>query len=271
MKRFLTLLWLLPLFSAVSKAGGSTFPSPTLSAAKSEVVCSDNEWRRYLPPGLRKEGAPLHRINMNGVILYLLGSSHVSRNSCEDVKLLIKHVRPDALFVELCSQRAGLLLRNNPLMPSAESEKQLKLDGKEEELKMTPMSSRGSVLFAKIQSDYARKMNVTIGGEFHEAFECALSQQRQFCNYQQSCSPWEMSLAVHPRGNRPCAVVLGDRPVRITLLRAWDSLRFTGKVKLMVALIWSLVRQPSEKELREWMESILNDRSGKNDLITKAM
>lgn len=80
-----------------------------------------------------------------------------------------------------------------------------------------------------------------------------------------------MSLAVHPRGNRPCAVVLGDRPVRITLLRAWDSLRFTGKVKLMVALIWSLVRQPSEKELREWMESILNDRSGKNDLITKAM
>jgi len=39
----------------------------------------------------------------------------------------------------------------------------------------------------------------------------------------------------------------------------------------MLALLWSSIKQPSEKELREWMESILNDRSGNNDLITKSM
>lgn len=55
-----------------------------------------DDWRRSLPPGLRNEkGAPLHRIEMNnGVILYLLGSSHVSRTSCDDAKLLMQHVRP---------------------------------------------------------------------------------------------------------------------------------------------------------------------------------
>ncbi|KAL7532067.1 hypothetical protein ACHAXR_005335, partial [Thalassiosira sp. AJA248-18] len=133
-------------------------------------------------------------------------------------------------------------------------------------------------------SDYAKKLNVTIGGEFKESFEAALSQQRQFWKSQHS-SPFGMydpylekhpstqdsGSFSHPRGNRPCAIILGDRPVRITLLRAWESLRLFGKVKLMICLLWSSIRQPSEKELREWMESILNDRSGKNDLITKAM
>jgi pheromone shutdown protein TraB len=39
----------------------------------------------------------------------------------------------------------------------------------------------------------------------------------------------------------------------------------------VLALLWSSIKQPSEKELREWMESVLNDRSGKSDLMKKAM
>ncbi len=56
----------------------------------------DEDWRRSLPPGLRNEKvAPLHRVLMDvGVVLYLLGSSHVSRESCDDAKLLMEHVRP---------------------------------------------------------------------------------------------------------------------------------------------------------------------------------
>jgi pheromone shutdown protein TraB len=142
------------------------------------------------------------------------------------------------------------------------------------------------MLYANLQADYAKKLNVTVGGEFRDAFQSALNQQHRFWEIQRLVGFFDPRLQIsllpsirqhlstsasHPRGNRPCAIILGDRPVQITLRRAWESLRLLGKLKLMIALLWSSIRQPSEKEIREWMESILNDRSGKNDLITQAI
>lgn len=230
-----------------------------------------------LPAKLRDtQGAPLHRITIQpqrwstscsgNVTVYLLGTSHVSRTSCEDAQLLMDHVRPDCLFVELCSQRVGLLLPPHQTTTTTSSEE---TNSVQQQHGMSPISQKSAILFAKIQSDYASKLNVTIGGEFKAAFQSALRQQREFWNSRQSSN--YVNSKVHPRANRPCAIVLGDRPVRITLLRAWESLRIFGKMKLVLALLWSSIRQPSEKELREWMESVLNDRTGKSDLMKKAM
>jgi len=170
------------------------------------------------------------------------------------------------LFVELCSQRVGLLL-DPPV--SSESDEQAKTQKEIESSSQKSWGGSPGILYAKIQEEYAKKMNVTIGGEFRAAFQSALDQQCQFWGQPLGMhGPYSM---VHPRENRPCSIILGDRPVAITLRRAWESLRLFGKIKLMLALLWSSIRQPSENEIREWMESILNDRSGKNDLITKAM
>ena len=136
------------------------------------------------------------------------------------------------------------------------------------------LSHRVSLLYANIQADYAKKLNVTVGGEFQNAFQSALNQQHRFWESQRQVGVIDPRLEIstsHPRGNRLCAIILGDRPVQVTLRRAWESLRLLGKLKLMIALLWSSIRQPSEKEIRDWMESILNDRSGKSDLITQAM
>ncbi|KAL7551607.1 hypothetical protein ACHAWF_014803 [Thalassiosira exigua] len=272
--------------SSSSKSPGPLRPREGVdppAGGRADVLDGDDgyePWRRSLPPGLCEgRGAPLHRVDLGeGVVLYLLGSSHVSRASCEDAKLLVNHVRPDVLFVELCSQRVGLMM-DPPARSEPESKQRTKQDGGHPD--MSPLTRKGSLMYANIQSDYAKKLNVTIGGEFREAFQSALSQQRQFWESER-VRPWgehdsylerraDSDSASHPRGNRPCAIILGDRPVRITMLRAWESLRLIGKVKLILGLIWSSIWQPSEKQLREWMESILNDRTGKNDLITKAM
>ena len=233
---------------------------------------SEEDWRESLPTKLRdKKGAPLHRLVARSkagnetVTIYLLGTSHVSRNSCLDAELLMEYVRPDCLFVELCSQRVGLML------PQPES---IHDDGDQtrNQIRMSSMSQRSANMFAKIQNDYASKLNVTIGGEFKTAFRSALRQQREFWDSRQQYQIRAHNDIGHPRANRPCAIVLGDRPVRITLMRAWESLRFFGKIKLVFALLWSsTIKQPSEKELLEWMESILNDRTGNNDLMKKAM
>lgn len=135
---------------------------------------------------------------------------------------------------------------------------------------MTATSQKMSSIFTKIQADYAKKLNVTIGGEFRSAFQSALTQQKHFM--QQEHLHRHSLIPIHNQpSSHPCAIILGDRPVRITLSRAWESLHFFGKCKLVLCLLWSSIRQPSEKELKEWMESILNDRTGKNDLMTKAM
>ena len=228
--------------------------APTIIAEK-EV----EEWRRDLPPELRsKNGAPLHRIEINGCLVYLLGSAHVSKASCDDVRLLMEHVRPDVLFVELCSHRVGLMI-SPPITTTTTTHEQHRPKQKHS------ISTKGSMMFAKIQEEYAKKLNVTIGGEFKEAFTCALAQQRQYWEEQQSQS----SSTQHTCSG--CAIILGDRPMKITIVRAWESLRLVGKMKLICALVYSSIKQPSQKELQEWLESILNDRTGKNDLLTKAM
>lgn len=137
---------------------------------------------------------------------------------------------------------------------------------------MTPTSQKISSLFTKIQGDYAKKLNVTIGGEFRSAFQSALRQQQQYWHQEYSYrNVAQGPIHQHHICIHPCAIVLGDRPVGITLSRCWESLSFFGKIKLVICLLWSSIRQPSEKELKEWMESILNDRTGQNDLLTKAM
>jgi pheromone shutdown protein TraB len=259
------------------------------SLSSSAVVQTNIEegWRQSLPAKLRdKQGAPLHRVVIQPqawsksctgnvtVTVYLLGTSHVSRTSCQDAELLMDHVRPDCLFVELCSQRVGLLLPPHETTPEGGDETQTHKK-QQQQHGMSPISHKSAIMFAKIQNDYASKLNVTIGGEFKAAFQSALRQQREFWNSQQNYHnmiPHSVNNGMgHPRANRSCAIVLGDRPVRITLLRAWESLRLFGKMKLVLALLWSSIIQPSEKELREWMESVLNDRTGKSDLMKKAM
>lgn len=42
--------------------------------------------------------------------MYVLGMSHVSKRSVEDIKQLIQHVKPEVAVIELCRDRVGLLV-----------------------------------------------------------------------------------------------------------------------------------------------------------------
>lgn len=48
-----------------------------------------------------------------GMQIFLVGTAHVSRNSAEEVRELIKVVRPSTIMVELCQKRADKL-RSSP-------------------------------------------------------------------------------------------------------------------------------------------------------------
>ena len=277
---------------------------PEVEHSKLLSVQNDETWRSQLPPRLQQRRGALHRFLLptghkrmvNSFVeeivceVYILGTAHVSKDSCEDVKLLMEHVKPDVLFVELCNQRIAILddsvelephgdMTDNANTTIAESGKDVSVsklckDVMEHNPGMSKAAALSSALLTKIQGDYASKLGVTIGGEFKAAFRLANEQQKQF-NAMVSAleqTPYGIEyekMLEQVRASNGCVTVLGDRPVRLTLVRAWEALSFFGKIKLIIGLIWSSLKQPNVEELKEWIESIINDPS--NDILTKSI
>jgi pheromone shutdown protein TraB len=205
----------------------------------------------------------------------------------------MESVKPDMLFMELCSSRTGILEDTSDELEQIiqEQHKDTSRKGKKpgigymvkEIIERNPDMSRSAalstVLLNNIQGDYASKLGVTIGGEFKEAFKMGQRQQREYERWQNDLR-WEQTFGASSRGQmatasqtetnlKPCVIILGDRPVRLTLLRAWESLSMIGKIKLIFGLLISSLRKPSADELKQWMESIMNDPN--NDLLTKSI
>lgn len=63
------------------------------------------------------------------------------------------------------------------------------------------------------------------------------------------------------------SVVLGDRPVEVTLKRMWMGLTMFEKFRLVLQLLFSGINMPSAPELRALMENMRK----KTDLITEAV
>jgi len=264
-------------------------------------------WKEQLPFPLNNKTKTLQRILIPGdgypkgkddsgtgsdVEVFLLGTAHVSKDSSRDVRQLLESVEPDAIFLELCHQRLNLLeardyedsdaheQQQEPDKDDASNEssnatvgfwnrcrglfrrRQNSLTKKEKgsdekRIDTRSFSSIASSLLSNMQGDYADSLGVELGGEFRAAYQY-----------------WKK---VVPRGtssfrkvNRVSNVymILGDRPVTLTLTRAWESLRVWGKMKLMVGLLLSSLRKPNPEELREWMEKILY---GDTDLMSESV
>jgi pheromone shutdown protein TraB len=283
------------LYHHVPRGGSTTeAAAPVTPEVQSNVTFSgEDEWRNEFPEQLRKREGSLYRFLIPTGFpaadgqsdhlceVYILGTAHVSKDSCDDVKTLMKHVKPDVLFIELCNQRIAILENGSETLDEVVDCKKEKSVGEmTKELMqhnpgMNKAAALSSVLLTKIQSDYATKLNVTIGGEFKEAYQMAKSQHLEMINLvktiqlQQSQGILNDDLIQKARMCNGCSIVLGDRPVRLTLLRAWEALSPFGKIKLIFALVWSSFFQPSEEELKEWIDSVMNDPT--NDILSKSI
>ena len=233
------------------------------------ICYSDNGfWRLDLPIQLRNR-QHFKRIELGNSEVFLLGTSHVSTDSCDDVRALMHYLKPDVLFVELCPQRIPILFQDEEEASKSEESAQQPSTAEVENagffqtmktLQENGMSRTGAlstILLTKVQGDYAGKLGVRVGQEFKEAYECAL--MLNMLNQKETNSNKNNGVC--------CRVVLGDRPVRLTLVRAWESLKVFGKMKLVLYLLWSSLKQPSEEELRKWMEDIMKD----GDLLTASI
>jgi hypothetical protein len=99
------------LTGIVCVSGSYPTGSVPFSLSSATSIEDGEEWRKCLPEKLSdRKGAPLHKIIIEStsnprkrVTVYLLGTSHVSRTSCEDAKLLMEYARPGRSMYFLAS------------------------------------------------------------------------------------------------------------------------------------------------------------------------
>ncbi len=147
----------------------------------------------------------IHRLHHEGKELVLVGTAHVSRESVELVEAVIAAEAPDAVCVELCKSRYEAIKQR---------EKWQEMD-----IVKVIREKRTSVLLfqlllASFQKKIAEKLGITPGEEMIRAVAKAEEQGAE--------------------------VVLADREIRITLLRAWRKMGFWTKIRVLPEMIVSL-------------------------------
>ncbi len=147
----------------------------------------------------------VHTLRYGDKDIILIGTAHVSRESVDLVDTVIREEKPDTVCVELCKSRFHSIMQKDRWQ-DMDIVKVIK------EKKTFLLLS--NLLLASFQRKIAEKFGVRPGEEMIRAVETAN----------------ELGAQVH----------LADREINITLGRAWRSMGFISKMKLMFQLILSI-------------------------------
>ncbi|KAG2312393.1 hypothetical protein Bca52824_023950 [Brassica carinata] len=175
--------------------------------------------------------------------IWLVGTSHISPQSAADVERVVRTVKPDNVAVELCPSRAGIMYTSSSV-------------GEEDQnLKSGVLSLTGTGFLGAIGR------SLDLGGQ------TALALRLLLAVFSSKLS----SVADRPFGDEFRAarkaseevgaqLVLGDRPIEITLQRAWDSLKWGDKVNLVMGVTRAITSSSSisAAELKEQETDVSN-------------
>jgi pheromone shutdown protein TraB len=232
----------------------SDLPAPitVITTTSPGDISRESSFLPQIPESLRGRQT-LRKLTLGNVDIYLIGTAHVSNDSSAEVDLLLHAVRPQVVFVELCEARTALLEgRNDDVnLPNSTDDEghdknmsfMQKVQSTQHQQDGSRMQALSTVLLTSVQQDYADTLGVELGGEFKCAYRyCTSSLPRPY-------------------------LLLGDRPLQLTLIRAWESLWWWPKVKVIVGLIWSSLFKPNKEEIRQWLASVMADGS---DVLTES-
>ena len=183
------------------------------------------------------------QLEFSGRKITLVGTAHVSKESVDEVKQTITDIKPDCVAVELDERRADSIKN-----PSRYSELDLIKVLKRKE---------GFLLLANLMlSSYQRRMGLNAGVKPGDEMIAAMNAAEE--------------------NKIPCSLV--DRPIQITLKRAWGKNSFWGKMKLLAALLSSAFSKeeiaPEEIEKlkqRNEMDSMMDELSDYMPVIKEVL
>jgi len=155
----------------------------------------------------------VHLVRAGDREIFLVGTAHVSQRSVELVRAVIERERPDVVCIELDAGRYEALSQEKRF-----AEQDLREVMRRKQLATLMLN----LILASYQRRLGLKLGVAPGSELLEAARVA------------------EALGI--------PVALCDREVRITLRRAWKSISFWQRVKLLSELAASLIESPDVSE-----------------------
>lgn len=171
------------------------------------------------------------KLNLNGREIILLGTAHVSEESVNEVKEAVSEIKPDCVAVELDEKRCDSI--KNP-------DKYAQLDIIKVLKRHEGFLLLANLVLASFQKRMGNNVGVKPGDEMLAALNAAEAE------------------------GIPYALV--DRPIQVTLRRAWVKNSFWGKCKLIAALFSSAF---SKEEISEDEIEGLKDRSEMDSMMSE--
>lgn len=177
------------------------------------------------------ENNDVHRLSYNGKEIIIIGTAHVSQKSADLVREVIEAEKPDTVCIELCDSRFQAMTQKQKWQDT-DLYKIIK------EKKATLLLA--NFMLASIQKKIGKKLGIKPGEEMAQAIRSAES----------------VGSKIH----------LADRDIRTTLSRAWKTITFWEKMKLMAQFTGSLigVDDISEEEVeklkdKDMLETLLSE------------
>ena len=174
---------------------------------------------------------PIIKDSINERKLIVLGTAHISKESIEDVKRLIKKEKPNMIAVELCKSRYDVLHNS----------------GRWKDLDIIQVIKEKKIyllMSSMILSAFQKKIGKTTGIKPGE----------------------ELLTAIKISKREKLRLELVDRDIQITLKRAWQKVGYFGKTLLISELLASLVfsEPPDSKQIEKMKEKDILDGIFKN-------
>lgn len=182
-------------------------------------------------------------LTLNGRTITLVGTAHVSAESVKEVEAVIEDLKPDCVAIELDEGRADSL-QNKDKYSQLDIIKVLK-------------NHQGFLLMANlILSSFQRRMGMNTGVKPGDEMLAAMEKAKAL--------------------NIKTAMV--DRPIQVTLKRAWAKNSLWGKCKLLAALLTSAFSKDevSSEEIENLkkgneMDSMMNELSDYMPVIKQVL
>ncbi|XP_044266692.1 traB domain-containing protein [Tribolium madens] len=196
---------------------------------------SDEDFDNNLP-----ETVTLLKHEATGAKVYLVGTAHFSNESKEDVIKVIRNILPHAVVLELCASRTNILsLDEKTILEEAKNIDFQKI--------VTNIKTSGLyngimyILLLNMSAHITKELGMAPGGEFRVAYR----EAEKIPN---------------------CEVLLGDRPLGITLHRALSKLTWFQTIKLAWHLLTSKEKVSIEDiekcKKRDMLEQLLTELAG---------
>jgi pheromone shutdown protein TraB len=164
-------------------------------------------------------------------VVYLVGTAHLSARSAADVARVVEAVHPESVVVELCKGRAAQMYGGDG--GDGDGGDGERASGNAGSSRSNPFGGMagGSLLGAVGRS-------ASLGGAPALALRLALaSLSARFAARAGAGAPGEEFRAARRAAERVGAqLVLGDRPIEVTLRRAWDALSWRERGALAAEL-----------------------------------